>query len=135
MKDLPPKRGASPFQRDASPLVFLTLLLAACATERAYEGPRLPASGRAIVRADPALSAGLPVTLRLRRVDERELPLTASSVELAPGAHALLVDCSVAESGSTRRFTVNAELEPGASYRLVAIASARNCEAVELERQ
>ncbi len=129
------ERVASPFlERVASPFLFAAVL-AACATERAYEGPRLPASARAIVRADPVLSAGLPVTLRLRRVDERELPLTASSVELAPGPHALLVDCSVAESGSTRRFTVSAAFEPGASYRLVAIASARNCEAVELERQ
>jgi hypothetical protein len=84
------------------------------------------------VRADPVVSAGLPVQVRLRRVDGRELGLTESRVELPPGSHALLVDCRVAESGSVRRFTVQAELEPGGRYRLVATATARNCEAVEL---
>jgi hypothetical protein len=75
------------------------------------------------------------VQLRLRQVDGRELPLTANSVELPPGPHNFLVDCRVAESGATRRFTVDAELEAGANYRLVATATARNCEAVEVQRQ
>jgi hypothetical protein len=107
-------------------------LLAGCATERAYEGPPLSAEERAIVRADPVVSAGLPVQIRLRRVDGRELGLAASSVELPPGSHVLLVDCRVAESGSVRRFTVEADLAAGGRYRLVANATARNCEAVEL---
>ena len=104
-----------------------------CATEKAYDGARLPAAERAVVHADPALSAGLPVSLRLRQVDAREVPLTASSVELPPGQHLLLVDCRVSESDATRRFTVSAELEPGGEYRLVATASARNCEEVTLQ--
>jgi hypothetical protein len=49
-----------------------------------------------------------------------------------PGSHSLLVDCRIAESGSVRRFTVEARLEAGRRYRLVANATARNCEAVEL---
>ena len=49
-----------------------------------------------------------------------------------PGRHVLLVDCRVAESGSLRRFTVEAELAPGRRYRLAADATARNCEAVRL---
>jgi hypothetical protein len=129
------ERDATPFEKAASPLLFLTLLLAACATERAYDGPALPASERAIVSADTALSAGLPVQLRLRQADGRDLPLTANAVELPPGMHVLLVDCRVTESGATQRFTVEAELEPGAEYRLVAVASARNCEAVTLQRR
>ncbi len=116
----------------ASPLLVVATMVAGCATERLYDGPPLPADERAIVRADPVVSAGLPVQLRLRLVDGREVGLTASKAELAPGAHALLVDCRVAESGSVRRFTVEAELEPGGHYRLVARASPRNCEAVEL---
>ena len=104
-----------------------------CATEKAYEGPRLPAAQRAIVRADPALSAGLPVQLRLRQADGRDVPLTASAVELPAGRHVLLVDCRVSESGATGRFTVAAELEPGGEYRLTAVASARNCEGVTLQ--
>jgi hypothetical protein len=115
------------------PVILLMLLPAGCATERAYDGPRLPAAERAVVHADPAVSAGLPVQLRLRQVDERSIPLAASSVELQPGPHRLLVDCRVTESGTTERFTLDVELEPGGKYRLVAVASTRNCEAVELQ--
>lgn len=113
-------------------LLALAALVAGCATERAYDGPPLPAGERAIVRADPVVSAGLPVQLRIRRVDGREIGLSASKVELPAGRHTLLVDCRVAESGSLRRFTVEAELERGRSYRLTAETTARNCEAVRL---
>jgi hypothetical protein len=115
-------------------LAFLAamLLVAGCATERFYDGPPLAPEDRAIVRADPAVSAGLPVQIRLRRVNGREVRLSASRVELPPGKHQLLVDCRVAESGSMRRFTVEADLEAGGRYRLVADTTARNCEAVAL---
>ncbi|MGH8196685.1 MAG: hypothetical protein ACRETI_00785 [Steroidobacteraceae bacterium] len=106
--------------------------LAACATERLYDGPPLSSAERAIVRADPLMSAGLPVQLRLRQVNGRDVGLASSAVELPPGKHELLVDCRVEESGSVRRFAVEAELEAGGRYRLVANATARNCEAVEL---
>ena len=107
-------------------------LLVGCATERAYDGPELPAGESATVRADPVVSAGLPVQLRIRSVDGREVGISASKVELPPGSHALLVDCRVAESGSVRRFTVEADLQSGRRYRLEAEATARNCEAVRL---
>ena len=113
-------------------VVVLAVLLAGCATERAYEGAPLPVGERAIVRADPILSAGLPVQLRIRSVDGREVGFAASKVELPAGSHVLLVDCRVTESGSLRRFTVEAMLESGRRYRLEAEATARNCEAVRL---
>jgi acyl-coenzyme A thioesterase PaaI-like protein len=112
--------------------VAVAALLAGCATERLYEGPPLAPEDRAVVRADPVVSAGLPVQIQLRRVNQREVRLSANRVELPPGKHQLLVDCRVAESGSVRRFTVEAELEAGGRYRLVADATARNCEAVAL---
>ena len=70
------------------PASFLVLMatVAGCATERAYDGPPLPAGERAIVRADPVVSAGLPVQLRIRRVDGREIGLSASKVELPAAA-------------------------------------------------
>lgn len=111
---------------------LLAALLAGCATERFYDGPAVAPEDLAIVRADPVVSAGLPVQIRLRRVNEREVRLSASRVELPPGRHRLLVDCRVAESGSMRRFTVEADLEAGGRYRLVADTTARNCEAVAL---
>ena len=115
-------------------MLIVAVLLSACATERGYDGPRLPASQRALVRGDPALSAGLPVSVRLRQADGRDIPLGAYAVELAPGAHELLVDCRVAESDAVRRFALAVELEAGREYRLAADATARNCEAVRLIR-
>jgi hypothetical protein len=112
--------------------VTLALLLTGCATERLYEGPPLAADERAVVRADPIVSAGAPVQLRLRLVDGREVGLSTSKVELAPGKHTFVVDCRIAESGSVGRFTVEAEVEAGGRYRLVAITTARNCETVAL---
>jgi hypothetical protein len=115
------------------PAAFLTaLFVAGCGTQRMYEGPPLAKDARAIVRSDPVFSAGAPVQLRLRQVDGREVDLSATKVELPPGPHKLLVDCRVAESGSVGRFTVEAELESGGRYRLVANTTARKCEAVEL---
>jgi hypothetical protein len=112
--------------------LLAALLLGGCATERAYEGPRLAPDERAVVRADPVVSAGAPVQVRLRRVDGHEVGIASSRVELPPGKHEFLVDCSVAESGSVRRFVVPGELEAGGRYRLVANATSRNCEAVAL---
>ncbi len=97
--------------------------------------PALPRDASAIVRADPAFSAGLPVQVRLRKAGERKIAFHASAVELPPGHHSLLVDCRVLESGVTRRFVVEADLEAGREYRLVARASTRNCDAVELIEQ
>jgi hypothetical protein len=113
-------------------LLALAAVTSGCATERLYEGAPLPAGEAAIVRADPAVSAGAPVQVRLRRVDGREVGVSATRVELPPGPHELLVDCRVAESGSVRRFTVAVELERGGRYRLIADTTARNCEAVRL---
>ena len=116
-------------------LILISLAAAmtgACTTERAYAGPELPRGESAIVHADPAFSAGLPVQLRLRKVGDRKIALHASAVELPPGQHSLLVDCRVLESGTTRRFVVEADLEAGRDYRLVARTSSRNCDAVEL---
>lgn len=112
--------------------LLVSTLLAGCGTQRMYEGPPLAKDERAIVRADPVVSAGSPVQLRIRQVDGREVGLSASSVELAPGPHELLVDCRIAASGSVGRFTVPAEVEAGGRYRLVAHTTARNCEAVAL---
>lgn len=111
---------------------WVPLLVAGCATERAYEGPPLAKDERVIVRADPVVSAGLPVQIRIRRADGHDVGLASSKVELAPGKHTFVVDCTVAESGAVRRFTLEEELDAGGRYRLVANATTRNCEAVAL---
>ncbi|MBF8292787.1 MAG: hypothetical protein HW417_1652 [Steroidobacteraceae bacterium] len=117
-------------------LILLALAVtAACTTQRIYPDPGSSPEAGAIVRADPAFSAGLPVQVRLRMAGDRRISLGASAIELPPGRHSLLVDCRVLESGVTRRFVVEADLEAGREYRLVARASSRNCDAVELIEQ
>ncbi len=113
-------------------ILLVTAVTAACTTQRVYPRPELPAGESAIVRADPAFSAGLPVQLRLRKVGDRRISLHARAIELPAGRHSLLVDCRVLENGVTRRFVVEADLEAGREYRLVARATSRNCDAVEL---
>jgi hypothetical protein len=113
-------------------LLLIVLLAAGCTTQRLYDGEPPAAGESAIVRADPVVSAGLPVQVRIRRVNGRDVGLSASRVELPAGRHEILVDCRVAETGSVRRFTVAAELQAGRRYRLAAEATARNCEAVQL---
>jgi hypothetical protein len=104
----------------------------ACSSLQAYEGTRLPAGERALVRADPAVSAGLPVEVILRKVDGYEVPVSRTSVELAPGAHRFVVDCRVPEAGVVTRFVIDAAVEAGGSYRLEADATARGCREVVL---
>ncbi len=89
--------------------------------------------GTARVSGDPAFSAGLPVQVLLRQVDGRRVDVRYSSIEIPAGRHQLLVDCRVAESGSTSRHALDVELFAGVHYRLVAVASTRGCDAVELE--
>ena len=120
--------------RSLWPLACATLaaVTAGCGSLRAYEGERLPAGERAVVRADPALSAGLPVEVILRKVDDYEVPVGRRSVELAPGSHRFVVDCRVPEAGVVTRFVLDEEVEAGGSYRLVADATARGCREVVL---
>ena len=111
------------------------LAAAGCGTLQAYDGPRLPPGSRAIVQADPAFSAGLPVQVILRKAGDWTVPASRARVELAAGPQRLIVDCRVAATGTTARFAVEAELEAGRAYRLVADATAWRCEAVRLERR
>lgn len=114
------------------PALLAALAVAACATERAYEGPALAKDERAVVRADPVVSAGSPIQIRIRQADGHDVGLTASKVELPPGKHSFVIDCKVAESGTVQRFTLEEELDAGGHYRVVADTTARNCEAVAL---
>jgi hypothetical protein len=126
------RRSAKRGQTSFSAILVIAVLCAGCATERAYEGPPLPAAERAIVRADPVVSAGSPIQIRIRQVDGRDVGFSASKVELPAGKHALVVDCRIAETGSVRRFTLEEELDAGGHYRVVADTTGRNCEAVAL---
>lgn len=116
------------------PAVLALAALAGCGSLQAYEGDRLPPDERATVRADPSLSAGLPVEVILRRVNRFDVPVSRTAVELPPGLHRFVVDCRVREAGVVTRFVIDGEVSAGRSYRLVPDASTRGCRQVVLER-
>ncbi len=106
-----------------------------CGTLQAYDGERLPSASRATVQADPVVSAGLPVQVILRKAGDWPVPARRARVELEAGRHVLIVDCRVAATGTTARFAIEADLEAGRAYRLVADATAQRCQAVRLEHR
>jgi uncharacterized lipoprotein len=134
----PPPRYTAPVKRIREILVAAaalggSLCLSGCGTLRAYEGERLSADDYAVVRGDPSVSAGLPVQVILRKVDDYDVPVSKTAVELKPGSHSFLVDCRVPEAGSVTRFAITAEVMPGGRYRLIADTNARGCLGVELQ--
>ena len=119
----------------ACALSVLCWLLAACATGQSYDGERRANDEVARIIGDLRVTAGAPVSVILRKVDDYELAVTERSVEVLPGPHRLLVDCRIAETNSITRLTIEAELYAGESYRLVAEIGPglRACTSVNVE--
>jgi hypothetical protein len=119
-----------------APLAILSigLMLSGCDSLRAYEGPRRPRSELAHIVGDSRVSAGAPLAIILRRVDELDVGLRYNSVLVSPGAHTLLIDCTVTESKHTSRHHLDVDVDAGVKYRLVADTARgnRECAAVQL---
>lgn len=117
-------------------LIALTGTTSACMTLQAYEGPRQPTAELAIIKGDYRVRLGTPpVSLILRRVDERVLELSYSAVAVEPGEHELLVDCLVMEYQRETRHAININVDVGV-YRLVPEMSPgnRGCATVRLDK-
>jgi hypothetical protein len=104
-------------------------------TQQSYEGPKLPADDVAHISGDLRFTAGAPMSVILRKVDDRVLGLSENGVDVLPGPHSLLVDCLIRETGSTSRHSIDAEVSAGRRYKLVAEfgPGLRGCESVRLE--
>lgn len=111
------------------------LACAGCMTQQSYEGPKLPADEVAHISGDLRVTAGAPMSVILRKVDDRVLGLSESGVDVLPGPHRLLVDCLIRETSSTSRHSLEVEVAAGRRYKLKADAGAgqRECESVRLE--
>jgi hypothetical protein len=116
-------------------VVAACALLAGCMTLQAYDGPRHSKDEVAHVKGDPHLRAGVPVSVFLRKIDERDLDPRYNAVDVLPGKHMLLVDCEVAETHSVTRFPLEMYLEPGTAYALEAETGPGNraCENVRVK--
>ena len=116
-------------------LLAFALVCSGCATVQLYDGPRLSASEVARISGDPSITAGLPVTVVLREVDNVELNVSQTAVEVLPGKHRLLVDCRIADTKRTDRHSIDAEVSAGRQYKLVAETGPglRECTQVTLQ--
>jgi hypothetical protein len=113
-------------------VVSVGLTLCGCGSLRGYEGARHPASELAHIAGDSRI-AGAPLAVNLRRVDDQDLGLLQSSVEVLPGEHNLLIDCTVTESKHTSRHHLDVEVDAGVKYRLVANTGPGNRECVDVQ--
>jgi hypothetical protein len=116
-------------------IAFMAFTCSGCFTASLYEGEKRGRDEVARISGDPRVTAGTPVTVILRQVDGHSLSIGQSSVDVLPGTHTLLVDCRIAETSSTTRHTIEAEVSAGSSYRLVADTGPglRECTDVRLE--
>ncbi len=113
--------------------VFLLLISTACAT--AHLGRDASGVAQATLTGDPQISAGLPITVALRKVDDAEIRTFYSHVSVSPGMHRVIVDCRVASSKSSTRFALDVDALAGTHYRLIAQLAPGNqyCDAVRIE--
>jgi hypothetical protein len=107
------------------------LMLQGCMTLKGYEGPRLPFGEVAHVQGDYKMRAGAPVSVLLRQVDGLAVDIRFSSVDLLPGRHSLLVDCSIGDaSGGRHRLEV--DLAAGRRYVIVTETGPGNRECTDV---
>jgi hypothetical protein len=114
-------------------LLIVGLTLLGCESLRAYDGPKRADSDLAHIVGDSRV-AGVPLAVILRQVDGADLGVRYNSVKVLPGAHSLLIDCTVTESKQTSRHHLDVDVDADVHYRLVANTGPGNrvCEDVQL---
>lgn len=116
-------------------LVIAALSCGGCMSAQLYDGPKRDRDEVARISGDPVVTAGSPITVVLRQVDDREIGLTQTSVEVLEGRHSVLVDCRIAETKSVSRHSLDVEVFGGRHYRLRPQTGPglRECTGVSLE--
>ena len=121
----------------SSALAIVAALASGCMSVQLYDGPKRDADDVARITGDPVVTAGSPVTVVLRQVDDHDIGITQTSVEVLEGKHELLVDCRIAETKAVSRQALEVEVYGGQKYRLRAQTgpALRECTGVTLESQ
>jgi len=118
-------------------LIAIAPLCGGCLSTQLYDGAKRDNDEVARITGDPVITAGSPITVVLRRVDEHDIGITQTSVEVLEGEHELLVDCrvAVAENKSVSRHALKVNVYGGRKYRLrpESAAGLRGCSNVTLE--
>lgn len=118
-----------------SACIAASLMCGGCMTQQGYDGPKRPADEVAHIGGDMRVTAGVPLSVLLRKVDEYTLSVGESGIDVMPGKHTLLVDCLIRETASTTRYSMEVEVGAGQHYKLVGQAGPglRECTSVSLE--
>jgi hypothetical protein len=116
-------------------LVVVAPLCGGCLSTQLYDGAKRDPNEVARITGDPIITAGSPITVVLRRVDEHDIGFTQTSVEVLEGEHELLVDCRLAENKSVSRHSLKVTVYGGRKYRLRPESGPglRGCSDVSLE--
>lgn len=122
-------------KRHAFAAIATALSVQGCMTAQTYDGPRLARDEVARIVGDMRFTAGAPISVLLRQVDEQVLSVGQNSVDVLPGKHSVLVDCRIRETESITRYRLEQDFFAGRTYRLVAETGpgVRECTAVHLE--
>ena len=99
-------------------LMFMVPLCSGCLSTQLYDGAKRDRNEVARITGDPVFTAGSPITVVLRRVDEQDIGIAQTTVEVLEGDHDLLVDCRLAENKSVSRHAMKVTVYGGRSYRL-----------------
>jgi hypothetical protein len=116
-------------------LIAIAPFCGGCLSTQLYDGAKRDRNEVARISGDPVITAGSPITVVLRRVDEHDIGIAQTSVEVLEGEHELLVDCRLAENKSVSRHALTVNVYGGRSYRLRPEAGPglRECTSVTLE--
>jgi len=114
-------------------LSVMSLSLSACGSLRAYDQAQL-GSMPAHIHGDYRVSAGVPVKVLLRSVDDKPLRFWQSAAEVLDGEHRLLIDCEVTQGQHLSRHELKVSVAAGVTYRLRADATPQSgCTNVYME--
>jgi len=117
----------------AAGVTVAVLSMNGCFSLRAYDEAERGAM-TAHIKGDYRVSAGTPVKVLLRSVDDKPLEFWQHAAEVLPGKHRLLVDCYVTEGDHLSRHELNVDVDAGLTYRLKADATPQNgCTNVYME--
>jgi hypothetical protein len=100
--------------------IAVAIVCSGCMTAQVYDGPPRGKDEVARISGDLRITAGAPLTVILREVDDRPLTVGQNAVDVLPGSHRLLVDCRIAETESVTRHSIEAEVSAGRRYKLAA---------------
>jgi hypothetical protein len=115
-------------------ILGMALPICGCLSLTVGDGEAHRPEDYATVIGDPKFRSGAPMSLLLRKIDDRVVDVRYDKVKVPAGTHTLLVDCQI-DGMVASRHPIEAELYGQTRYRIVGDSAAgnRDCSNVRLE--